>query len=147
MIIKDKISSDIKDAMRAKDSKKLQTLRSITAAVKQIEVDERVDVDDERMLIILDKLVKQRKESISQFEAAGRDDLANIEKIELEIIERYLPAPLDAETINKLIDQAITDTGAEKMSDMGKVMAILKPQLQGRADIGKVSGIIKFRLS
>lgn len=147
MSIKDKINSDLKDAMRAKDKKTLQTLRSITAAVKQIEVDERIEVDDTRMLIILDKLSKQRKESISQFESAGRDDLVETERFELGIIERYLPEPLSEEAINQHIDEAIKEVGAEKMSDMGKVMALLKPKLQGRADMSQVSGIIKARLN
>ncbi|WP_133129955.1 GatB/YqeY domain-containing protein [Legionella yabuuchiae] len=147
MSIKEQITSDLKDAMRAKDKPTLDALRLITAAIKQIEVDERIEVDDERMLVILDKLAKQRKESISQFEAAGRDDLVKTEQYELTVISRYLPEPLSDETINQLIDEAIKETKAEKMSDMGKVMALLKPKIQGRADMSQVSGIIKARLN
>ncbi|KTD38938.1 Yqey-like protein [Legionella nautarum] len=147
MTIKDSISNDLKDAMRARDKKKLDTLRLITAAVKQVEVDERIVVDDERMLIILDKLAKQRKESITQFEAAGRDDLVAQEQYELGVIGHYLPEPLSDKEIEALVAQAFTESGATKMSDMGKVMAILKPQLQGRADMSKVSLLIKAKLS
>ncbi|GGI86488.1 GatB/YqeY domain-containing protein [Legionella impletisoli] len=147
MSIKDQITSDLKDAMRAKDKPTLDALRLVTAAIKQVEVDERIEVDDERMLVILDKLAKQRKESISQFEAAGREDLVKTEQYELDIISRYLPEPLSDEAISQLIEEAIKETNAEKMSDMGKVMARLKPKLQGRADMSQVSGIIKARLS
>lgn len=147
MTIKDSISNDLKDAMRAREKQKLDTLRLITAAVKQVEVDERIVVDDERMLIILDKLAKQRKESITQFEAAGRDDLVAQEQYELGIIGHYLPEPLSDKEVEALVAQAFTESGAAKMSDMGKVMAILKPQLQGRADMSKVSLLIKAKLS
>ncbi len=147
MTIKDRINNDIKDAMRARDKKKLDTLRLVTAAVKQVEVDERIAVDDERMLIILDKLVKQRKESITQFAAANRDDLVAQEQYELGIINHYLPAPLSDTEIATLIAKALADSGATKVSDMGKVMALLKPQLQGRADMSKVSLMVKAKLS
>ncbi|MFA5960776.1 MAG: GatB/YqeY domain-containing protein [Tatlockia sp.] len=147
MTIKDRISNDIKDAMRARDKKKLDTLRLITAAVKQIEVDERIEVDEERMLVILDKLTKQRKESIAQFTAAGRDDLVAQEQYELDLINLYLPEPLSEEAVEAHIAKALLDTGATKMSDMGKVMALLKPLLQGRADMSKVSSMIKAKLS
>lgn len=147
MTIKDRLSSNLKDAMRARDKKTLDTLRLVTAAVKQVEVDERIVVDEERMLVILDKLAKQRKESITQFQAAGRDDLVAQEQFELDLIGQYLPEPLSEADIEALITQAFADVGAEKMSDMGKVMAQLKPQLQGRADMSKVSAMIKARLS
>jgi uncharacterized protein YqeY len=147
MTIKDRINNDLKDAMRARDSKKLGTLRLITAAIKQIEVDERVTVEDERLLVILDKLAKQRKESISQFQAAKRDDLVAQEEYELDVITHYLPEPLTESEISSLIQQTMTDLGAIKMSDMGKVMAQLKPLLQGRADMAKVSSLIKAKLS
>ncbi|MBA2709951.1 MAG: GatB/YqeY domain-containing protein [Tatlockia sp.] len=147
MTIKDCISNDLKDAMRARDQKKLDALRLITAAVKQIEVDERIEVDEERMLVILDKLSKQRKESISQFQAAGRTDLVDQEQFELDIITHYLPDPLTDVEVETHISKAINEVGATKMSDMGKVMAILKPKLQGRADMTKVSALIKARLS
>ncbi|CEK09640.1 GatB/YqeY domain-containing protein [Legionella hackeliae] len=147
MTIKDRLSNDVKDAMRARDKQKLDTLRLITAAVKQVEVDERIEVDEARMLVILDKLAKQRKESIAQFQAAGRNDLVEQEQFELDIIGHYLPAPLSDADVEALIAKAIAEVGAEKMSDMGKVMALLKPELQGRADMTKVSVLIKAKLS
>ncbi|AMQ28632.1 TPA: lpg2359 family Dot/Icm T4SS effector [Legionella pneumophila] len=147
MTIKEQINNDIKDAMRAKDKNLLNALRLISAAVKQIEVDERIEVDDERMLVILDKMSKQRKESIAQFEKASRDDLVAQEQFELNVISKYLPEPLTDNEIEELISDAIKSTGAEKMSDMGKVMAILKPKLQGRADMAQVSARIKAKLS
>lgn len=147
MTIKEQIYNDIKDAMRARDKEKLGALRLISAAIKQIEVDERIEVDETRMLVILDKLAKQRNESISQYKAAGRDDLVAQEEFELNIINQYLPEPLTEAEISKLVDQAFTDTGAQQMSDMGKVMAQLKPLMQGRADMAKVSAMIKAKLS
>lgn len=147
MTIKEQLNNDIKDAMRAKDKNLLSTLRLITAAIKQIEVDERIEVNDERMLVILDKMSKQRKESIAQFEKANRDDLVAQEQYELDVISKYLPEPLTGGEIEELISEAIMSTGAEKMADMGKVMAILKPKLQGRADMGQVSAMIKAKLS
>lgn len=147
MTIKERISSDLKDAMRARDQHKLDALRLITAAIKQIEVDERIEVDEARMLVILDKLAKQRNESISQFKSAGRDDLVKQEQFELDILHQYLPEPLSDTEIAKLVDQAFIDVDAKAMSDMGKVMAQLKPLMQGRADMGKVSAMIKAKLS
>ena len=147
MTIKERISSDLKDAMRARDQHKLDALRLITAAIKQIEVDERIEVDEARMLVILDKLAKQRNESISQFTSAGREDLVKQEQFELDILHQYLPEPLSDAEIAKLVDQAFLDVDAKVMSDMGKVMAQLKPLMQGRADMGKVSAMIKAKLS
>ena len=135
------------DAMRARDKEKLGTLRLITAAIKQVEVDERISVDDTRLLVILDKLAKQRNESITQFQAAGREDLVSKEQVELGIIRHYLPEPLTETEILSLVEQALLDVAAKQMSDMGKVMAHLKPLLQGRADMGKVSALLKSRLS
>lgn len=146
MTIKERLNNDIKDAMRAKEKNLLTTLRLITAAVKQIEVDERIDVDDERMLVILDKMSKQRKESIAQYEKAQRDDLVAQEQFELKIISKYLPEPLPTAEIERLIHDTIAATGATKMADMGKVMAQLKPLLQGRADMAQVSVLIKAKL-
>ena len=146
MTIKERLNNDIKDAMRAKDKNLLTTLRLITAAVKQIEVDERIEVDEERMLVILDKMTKQRKESISQFEKANRDDLVAQEQSELDILAKYMPEPLSTAEVEKLIQDAIASTGAEKMADMGKVMAQLKPVMQGRADMSQVSALIKAKL-
>lgn len=147
MTIKERLNNDIKDAMRAKEKELLSTLRLITAAVKQVEVDERIEVDDERMLVILDKMSKQRKESISQYEKANRNDLVAQEQYELDVIKKYLPEPLSAAEIEQMVQDAIATTGAEKMADMGKVMALLKPNLQGRADMGQVSAMIKAKLS
>ncbi|KTC89294.1 GatB/YqeY domain-containing protein [Legionella cincinnatiensis] len=147
MTIKERLNNDIKDAMRAKEKELLTTLRLITAAVKQVEVDERIEVDDERMLVILDKMSKQRKESIAQYEKANRNDLVAQEQFELNILKNYLPEPLSAAKIEKMIDDAVAETGATKMADMGKVMALLKPNLQGRADMAQVSILIKAKLS
>lgn len=142
-----RINTDLVDAMRAKDKKLVGVLRLITAAIKQIEVDERITVTDERMLIILDKLAKQRKESISQFSRANRDDLVAQEQYELDIINQYLPKPLSDEEIHQLIQETITTLDAKQIGDMGKVMQALKPLLQSRADMSKVSSLIKAKLS
>ncbi|MCW8409668.1 GatB/YqeY domain-containing protein [Legionella sp. PATHC035] len=147
MTIKERLNNDVKDAMRAKEKELLAALRLITAAVKQVEVDERIEVDDERMLVILDKMSKQRKESIAQYEKANRDDLVAQEQFELDILKNYLPEPLSAAEIEHMVQEAIASTGAEKMADMGKVMALLKPSLQGRADMAQVSAMIKAKLS
>lgn len=144
--LKDTITDAMKAAMRAGDKKTLGTIRLILSAVKQVEVDTRKDLVDEDVLQILDKMVKQRRESITQYEKAGRDELATIEKDEIEIIQAYLPEQLSEDEIATMISAAIESTGAESMKDMGKVMGILKPQLQGRADMGAVSGIIKQKL-
>ena len=133
--------------MRARDKDLLTTLRLITAAVKQVEVDERIEVDEERMLVILDKMTKQRKESIAQFAKANRDDLVAKEQFELDVIAKYLPTPLSVAEIEQMITEAISTTGAAKMADMGKVMAQLKPKLQGRADMTQVSALIKAKLN
>ncbi len=147
MTIKERLNNDIKDAMRAKDKNRLTTLRLITAAIKQIEVDERIDVDEARLLVILDKMCKQRKESITQFEKANRDDLVAQEQFELSILGQYLPEPLTSAEVELLVHDAIALTGAVKMADMGKVMAELKPALQGRADMAQVSALIKAKLT
>lgn len=133
--------------MKAKDKQRLTTIRLILSALKQVEVDERIEVDDERLIIILDKMAKQRRESISQYEQAEREDLAEIERAELTIIKAYLPAALSQQEIAQLVEQAITATSASSMKEMGKVMAMLKPQLQGRADMSQVSQLIKSHLS
>lgn len=146
MSLKDRITQDVKDAMRAKDKPRLATLRLITAAIKQREVDERIELDDTQVTLVLDKMVKQRRESIVQFEKAGRDDLIAIENNELEIIIPYLPEQLGEDEINALIDAALEQTGASSIKDMGKVMGQLKPKLQGKADMGAVSALIKSRL-
>jgi len=148
MPLKQQITEDMKNAMRSGDKPRLGTIRLILAAIKQIEVDERVgELADERVLACLDKMAKQRRESISQFEKAERQDLADLEKAELSIIQEFLPAALEDNEIAELIAAAIAKTGASNIKDMGKVMGILKPQMQGRADMGKVSGLIKAKLS
>ncbi len=142
----DRIKDDMKQAMRDRAKERLSTIRLILAAVKQQEVDRRVILEEAEVLAILDKMVKQRRDSIEQFDKAGRDDLSSKEKFEIEVIQNYLPQPLSEQEISELIAEAITETGAESMRDMGKVMGILKPKMQGRADMGKVSGVIKSQL-
>ncbi len=145
--LKERIFDDMKTAMRAKEKDLLLTIRTILAAIKQQEVDTREDLNDTDVLAILDKLSKQRRESISQFKDASRDDLVAQEEMELGFIQRYLPEPLSDDEVQSLVAEAISSSGAESMKDMGKVMAILKPQVQGRADMGKISGIIKSALA
>lgn len=145
--LKQQLTADMKSAMKDKDKQRLTTIRLILSAVKQVEVDERIDVDDQRLLAILDKMAKQRRESISQYEQAEREDLADIERAELAIISTYLPEALSQQQITELVEQAISSTSARSMKDMGKVMATLKPQLQGRADMSQVSVLIKSKLS
>jgi len=142
-----RLLDDIKTAMKAGDKTRLSTLRLISAAAKQKEVDERVEIDDDAMLLILDKLLKQRRESITQYNDAGRDDLAAVEIAEAEIIQEYLPAALSDDEISDIIDKAVADSGAASIKEMGKVMGLVKPQVQGRADMGKISGIIKAKLA
>ncbi|SOC12065.1 hypothetical protein SAMN05877962_11139 [Alloalcanivorax xenomutans] len=145
--IKAQLAGATKDAMRAKDKARLGVLRMAMAALKQIEVDERIEVDDARALAVLDKLVKQRKDSAGQYRDANRPELAEVEEAEILILQEFLPQPLNDAEIEALIDEAITSTGAAGMGDMGKVMGLLKPKLQGRADIGAVSGKVKARLT
>jgi uncharacterized protein len=140
------IKSGMKDAMRNKEKVRLTAIRMLLAAIKQIEVDQRKEITDTDVLTVLDKMIKQRRDSIAQFESAGRDELADIEKQEIEALQVYMPQPLTDDEISSLIDQALADSGAESMRDMGKVMAILKPKLQGKADMGAVSGKIKAKL-
>lgn len=136
-----------KAAMRAKDKPRLGVIRMILAEIKRIEVDERIDIDDERVLVTLDKMLKQRRDSIAAFSEAGRDELVAQEEAEVEVIKSFLPEQLDEQAIADLIGKAVEQTGAQNMKDMGKVMGVLKPQMQGRADMGVVSGMIKQRLS
>lgn len=136
-----------KEAMRAKESQKLGTIRLILAAIKQREVDERITLTDEQILQVLDKMLKQRRESIAQYEKADRSDLADNEKAECTVIQAFLPTPLDEAEVASLIKQAINDTGAASIKDMGKVMGLLKPKMQGRADMGQVSQKIKAALN
>ncbi len=147
MSLKAQITEDMKTAMRAKDSAKLSTIRLITAAIKQKEVDERIELDDAQVLAIVEKMIKQRKDSISQFEAGGRQDLADIEKAELVILSAYMPAGLSDAEIQAEVTAAVSASGAVGPQDMGKVMAIIKPKLAGRADMGTVSAMIKAALA
>ena len=137
----------MKAAMRAKEKERLTTIRMILAELKRIEVDERIELDDTRVLAVLDKMSKQRRDSISQFEEAARMDLADAERRELEVIKTFLPQPLTEEEIADLIKQAAEQSGAQSMQDMGKIMGILKPQVQGRADMGIISKLVKAQLS
>ncbi|MRX28666.1 GatB/YqeY domain-containing protein [Kangiella sp. HZ709] len=145
--LKATINNAMKEAMRAKDKARLTTIRLALAAIKQIEVDKRIELDDTAILAILDKMVKQRRESIKMYEEADRQELADVEHAEIAVIQDFLPQPLTDTEIDQLIDDAVAKSGAESIRDMGKVMGILKPQLQGRADMGPVSGKIKARLS
>lgn len=145
--LKQRITEDMKAAMRAGEKTRLGTIRLILSAIKQVEVDTRKILDDNDVLAILDKMVKQRRESISQYEKAGRDELVAQEQAEIDIIQDYLPEQLGDEEIDSLIDEAIAQTGATDLRDMGKVMGILKPKMQGRADMGAVSARIKQQLA
>jgi len=145
--LKSQLQSDMKSSMKSGDKGRLGVIRLMLAAIKQIEVDERIELDNARIIAVLDKMAKQRRESITQFDLAGRDDLTAIEQAELKIIQEYLPEALSEDEINELVEQSIASTSAVSIKDMGKVMGMLKPQLQGRADMGKVSQLIKSRLS
>jgi uncharacterized protein len=144
--LKERLNEDVKVAMRNKDRDRLVTLRMITAAIKQKEIDERVELDDTRVLAIIDKMARQHRDSIQQFEAAGRTDLVDKEKTELAIVQGYLPEQLGEDEIKQLIQSAIQTTGASSVKDMGKVMAIIRPQIQGRADMTRTSELIKALL-
>jgi hypothetical protein len=145
--LKSRLQDDMKSSMKSGNKSRLGVIRLMLAAIKQIEVDERIELDNDRITTVLDKMAKQRRESITQFDSAGRDDLTAIEQAELEIILEYLPEALSDAEINDLVEQSISATGAATIKDMGKLMGMLKPQLQGRADMGKVSQLIKARLS
>ncbi len=145
-MLKAQIIDDMKAAMKGGEKARLGVIRLITAAIKQREVDERIELDDEQVLIVLDKMVKQRRDSIKQYTDAGREDLAAIEEAEVEIIQTYLPAALSEDEIAAIVEAAIAQTGASSMADMGKVMGIVKPQVQGRGDMGAISGIVKQKL-
>jgi len=146
MSLKVRIQEDVKNAMRAQQRKQLAVLRLITAAIKQIEVDERVDLSDEQVLAVLDKMGKQRRESLEQYQKAGRDDLAAQEQFELDLIQTYLPEPLSEAELATLIQSTIADTGASSIRDMGSVMNALRGQVQGRADMKAVSQAVKNQL-
>ncbi len=145
-MLKLQIQSDMKTAMKAGDKTRLGVIRLMLAAIKQREIDERIELDDAQVLAVLDKMIKQRRDSISQYSGAGREDLAEIERFEVEVIQSYLPRALTDEELTSLIDAAMASTQASAMSDMGKVMGLLKPRIQGRADVGSVSARVKQRL-
>ncbi len=147
MTLRTRIQDDMKDAMRAKDAARLSTIRLLLAAIKQREVDERKEMADADVLSVVDKMIKQRKDSIAQFEAAARDDLAAIERYELGIIDAYLPARLGEAQILAVIDRAMAETGASSAADIGKLMGVLKPALAGQADMGVVSKLVKQKLA
>jgi uncharacterized protein YqeY len=147
MSLKQQLTEDMKTAMKAGEKDRLGVIRLINAAIKQREVDERIELDDAAVLAVLEKMVKQRKDSVSQYEGAGREDLAAIERAELAIIDTYLPAKLDEAAIAAAIDAAIAQTGAAGPADMGKLMGVLKPQLAGQADMGLVSKLVKQKLA
>ena len=147
MPLRDQLNEDIKTAMKARETEKLGALRLLLSAVKQREVDERITLDDAGVIAVVEKMIKQRKDSIAQYEKAQRQDLADREKYEISVIEGYLPQQLSAAEIDAVIAEAIASTGAKGAADMGKVMGVVKPKLAGRADMGKVSGLVKARLA
>jgi uncharacterized protein YqeY len=146
MSLKSRITSDMKSAMKAGDKERLKVVRLAMAAIKQVEVDQRTELDDAGVLSVIEKMVKQRRDSIEQFEKGGRQDLAAIEMAEIAVLETYLPEQLDEGELDALIDEAISATGAESMRDMGKVMGIIKSKAAGRADMGAVGAKVKARL-
>lgn len=147
MSLKQRLTDDMKAAMKSGDKDSLGVIRLVNAAIKQKEVDERIQLDDAQVLAVLEKMVKQRKDSVSQYEAANRQDLADVEHAEIAVIERYLPAKLGEAEIAAAIDAAIAETGAAGPSDIGKLMGVLKPKLAGQADMGLVSALVKKKLA
>ena len=147
MSLKDQLTTDMKAAMKGGDKQTLGVIRLVNAAIKQREVDERIELDDAQVVAVLDKMVKQRRDSVAQYEAAGREDLAQVERDEISVIERYLPAKMDEAAISAEIEAAVAATGAAGPADMGKLMGVLKPKLAGKADMGLVSKLVKQRLA
>ncbi len=147
MTLKERINEDMKDAMRARDAAKLSAIRLLLAAIKQREVDERIQLDDAAVLAVIEKMLKQRRDSIAQYEAAGRQDLVDAERFEAELLQAYMPAGLSSEEIVAAVSAAVADTGAAGPGDMGKVMGVLKPKLAGRADMTEVSKLVKAALA
>lgn len=146
MSLKQQISEDMKNAMRAKDSVRLGAIRLLQAAIKQREVDERIELDDGNVIAVIEKMLKQRRDSIAAYESASRTDLADVEKFEVAVLQTYLPQQLNEDEIKAILEKVVADTGAEGVKDMGKVMAVIKPLVAGKADMGKISGLIKARL-
>jgi uncharacterized protein len=147
MPLKQRLTDDMKAAMKSGDKARLGVIRLVNAAIKQREVDERIELDDAAVLAVLEKMVKQRKDSVAQYEAASREDLAAVERDEIAVIETYLPEKLGEAEVNAAIDAAIAETGASGPADMGKLMGVLKPRLAGKADMGQVSALVKQRLA
>ena len=147
MSLKERIQQDLKSAMRQQDKARVGVIRLLNAAIKQREVDERITLDDAAIIAVVDKMVKQRRDSLQQYEAAGRGDLADQERFEIELLQAYLPAPLSDDELDSLVREAIAETGATGMKDMGRVMGVVKPKAQGRADMGAVSARVKAMLS
>ena len=147
MLLRVRVVEDMKTAMRAKDAPRLSAIRLLLAALKQREVDERIELTDTDVLAIVEKMIKQRRDSIEQFEKGGRQDLADKEQFEISVLQGYLPAAMSAAEVDATVNEAISSTGAKLMADMGKVMALLKPKLAGRADMGTVSALVKTKLS
>ncbi len=147
MSLKQQITEDMKTALRAKDTARLGAIRLLLAAIKQREVDERIELSDTDVITIIDKMIKQRRDSISQFEAANRQELADAEKFEISVLQTYMPQPMNEEEVSAAVAEAIAASGAKSPQEMGKVIALLKPKLAGRADMGKVSALVKVRLS
>ena len=147
MSLKQQITEDMKTAMRAKDSARLGAIRLLLAAMKQREVDERIELSDTDIVTIIDKMIKQRRDSIFQFEAAGRQELADAEKFEISVLQTYMPQQMNEDEVAAAVVEAIASSGAKSPQEMGKVIALLKPKLAGRADMGKVSALVKARLS
>ena len=147
MPLREQLNEDMKAAMKAREADKLGAIRLLLSAVKQREVDERITLDDAGVVAVVEKMIKQRKDSISQYEKASRQDLADKEKFELAILEGYLPQQLSAAEVDAIVAQAVAESGAKSPADMGKVMAIVKPKLAGRADMGKVSALVKTKLA
>ena len=145
--LKTRISDAMKDAMRAKDKARLSAIRLILAELKKVEVDERIELEDDHIFGILDKMLKQRRDSIKQYEAGNRQDLADVEQAEIDVIQEFLPVALTEAEISSIVESAISETGASSMKDMGAVMNIVRPQVMGRADMGQVSGLVKSKLS
>ena len=147
MTLKAQISEDMKVAMRAKDAERLGAIRLLQAAIKQREVDERIELTDADVIAVIEKMLKQRKDSITAYESANRTDLADVEKAEVAVLQTYLPKQLTEAEIQVILEQVVTDSGASSIKDMGKVMSMIKPLVAGKADIGKISGLIKARLA
>lgn len=147
MSLKANIANDIKQAMRAGEKQRLQTLRMLMAAIKQREIDDRTELDDNQTLSVVERMVKQRRESIAQYTRGGRPELAAAEEEEIAILQAYLPAQLSDEEVDAVVDEVLAESGANDMSAMGQVMGLLKPRLQGRADMGKVSALVRSRLA